>query len=228
MSIMSDISQVIPQDIHDQIMDLRDRDSNLSWDYGRVANEVYQYIVANGLQFTKIEACGYISTNVDNDRSAHTIMRYARVQEFFADKENWRRRYEFLPFSHFELAMHCGQDWKKVLNESVKLMAANHGRPPSRRRLEIIFLNGASIPDPYEQKGPVTDWQEVINSSMIPGREFLDKDHIELMELQGIVTLLQKKLERIQIKFPLIATPIGQAVIILNIAMRKIHEQATA
>lgn len=219
IKMFADIRHVIPMELENKIDDLRERESHLSWDYGMIANEIYQYIVANNLPYTKLEACGYLARMTDNDRAPNTILRYAQVAEFFANKKSWER-YEFLPFSHFELAMRMGDRWREVLDKAVSLMAMNFGRPPSRAKLERIFF-----PDLVEKQ------LENVTPPEPPYDPRLGTARLEVLETEDdaitdLLAQLQAKLGGFQRRHPGIAPLIAQALIIISKALESMNDTA--
>lgn len=219
MSMIAEIEKVTPEEVLDRLMDVRDRETKLSWDYGSVANEVYSYVVANDLKYTKLEVCGFVAYKVDNHRKPNTIMRYALVAEFFASKKS-AERYDFLPFSHFELAMHMGKDWRKVLEKSASLMAGANGRPPSRAKLEAEFITS----DEKGKERPKTDRQEIV----VRLSSVAQDDGFDLIgEVQNLLSQLQSKIPAMQSRYPAIAPLVAQALILIQEALRKTNETPT-
>jgi hypothetical protein len=215
MSDATSLYKYIPEHINDRLLALRDAESSISWEYGLLANEVYTYVCANNLPYTRLEACGYVSYMVDNERAPNTIMRYALVAEKFADK-SIRDRYAHLPFSHFELARAFGKQWKKVLDTSSKMMDDNFGRPPSRKKLERKLLGtlpgSTFVPEPSY---PIMT--EPANLDIREPQPLLARMYIQVSELQAT-------LELVRLKYPLIGQLLAQALLTVQSLILKIEE----
>ncbi len=216
MTIYKKINSVLPDQTLNKLMAIRDAESSLSWDYGDVANEVYHYIVANALPITRLEACGFVSYAVDNERAPNTIMKYALVAEFFSRK-SIRARYSFLPFSHFEFASKMGKDWRKVLNKSASLMAGSFGRPPSRRRLELEFSQPDLVKALNEATQSFERFAEAVNSSGVQATDIVKGDDFD--DIKQLVARLEMKLQAFSVKYPKIAMLLAQALLILKQAL---------
>ena len=189
-----------------------------------MANEVYAYVVANDLPFTKLECCGFLSYMTDNNRAPNTIIKYAKVSEFFANKPS-HVKYEFLPFSHFMLAVEQGKDWRRVLEKSVSLMAGGFGRPPSRARLEYELKLRK---DPPGDTSVVLQGVTSTSNGPVMGITAYGMDvpygSDPLNDLEFLLSELNARLERIRFSYPLVAPLLGQAIILITEALKKTHE----
>jgi hypothetical protein len=217
MNIVSDIHKVVPLSLQVEIDELRDQEGGLAWRYGRLANEVYHYVVANGLPYTRLEACGYLAYSTDNQRAPTTILRYAMVDEFFSNKPVSKERYAFLPFSHFELAMQCGADWLKVLKKSIRMMDENGGRLPSRAKLEAALR-------PDRQAISLTERLQYREPTVILT---FDEGEDDMTILQNILAALQIEIKKWQIRHPEIATPLAQVVLLIQQTLEKVEYAKT-
>ena len=206
MSIVADIKRVMPSSVQHKVHDLRERESSFRWDCGDVVNEAYAYVVANALPYTKLEVCGWISLELDSDRAPNTLLEYARVASFFS--EAIREKFAELPFSHFQLAMAYGKDWRKVIKKSRDLAVEGGGKPPSKARLERE-LTGAPMPEP----------PPFVYPSSMPNATIVVAAPDELGEVRSLLTQLQVHLEHIQRQYPGIAPLVAQAVLIIQEAL---------
>lgn len=209
------LHKYIPEQIQNRLLALRETESSIAWEYGLLANEVYAYVCANDLPYTRLEACGYVSYMVDNERAPNTIMRYALVAEKFADK-SVRDKYAHLPFSHFELARSFGKNWKQVLDTSSRMMDDNYGRPPSRRKLEQKLL-GKSPATPYVPEPTYPIVTDVANLDIREPLPLLAKMYVQVSDLQST-------LEVVRLKYPSIGQVLAQALLVIQSLLLKIEE----
>lgn len=103
-------SEIVPSDIQDELITLRDNLTRSSFRIGDIALQIIA-----GTQYG-VEAV-YSAVGSFVGKSSRTIREYASVSAFYPDEV--RQMYDLLSFDHFRVAMRFGSNWLEALEWSV-------------------------------------------------------------------------------------------------------------
>ena len=133
---------IVPDNMRDTLLTLAARWRLDKWSIGDVTNTIKAVVEEHAYPIGVMDVYEGISILLNNEVSARTVRYYANVAAFYS--EDFRDRYDPLPFSHFEYAM--GFDfWEDILNGSMALLDDNGGKPVSLTQVALKFqdrING--------------------------------------------------------------------------------------
>ncbi len=144
---MTTYNEVIPQNLQNELIAIRDSISQNFWDIGDISLMVCNYVDDNDIPVSRDFVWRAVGAFVG--LSARTVREYARVARFF----NYavRKEYEILTFSHFAFAARYEEHWKQILDFAIAEIE-NLGRPATVDRLEVEFTYGNKEYTPEEHQ----------------------------------------------------------------------------
>lgn len=135
-------SDVIPQNLQDKLLALRDDISRNFWSIGDIGIMVCNYVDDNEMYVSRDFIWSAIGSYAG--LAARTVREYYRVAKFF--KQETRDKYEVLSFSHFMFASRFPDYWEEVLEYAVS-ETDKLGRPATIDKLDVVFTFGKIIED---------------------------------------------------------------------------------
>lgn len=156
---------VIPEQYLNELVSLRDLLTHSAWRIGDITNNIYEMVLANGMDVTKLQVCALVANIVG--KAGRTVRGYASASAFYSPES--RTRYEVLPYAHFKFAMgYPGETdagvplWRAILDMSLDYFEAK-GLPPSVDMLNSMTTDGdgkVDLPTPgaKEALDPGPDW----------------------------------------------------------------------
>jgi len=151
-------SDVIPQDLQDRLIAIRDNLSQNFWDIGDIALMICNYADDNHISVSRDFIWSAVGSFVG--LAARTVRDYARVAKSFGYDE--RDKYDILTFSHFSVAARYPEKKNDILEYAIE-EAEKTGKPASVDKLEVKFTfndgEGYQPPKPtYEAPSPRGDF----------------------------------------------------------------------
>lgn len=131
-------NDVIPQNLQNELLAIRDNLSQNFWDIGDIALMVCNYVDDNEMMVSRDFVWGAVGAFVG--LSARTIREYARVARFY-DYEI-RKKYDVLTFSHFAMAARYPDKCYEILDYAIN-ETDSMNRPATVDKLESVFTYGS-------------------------------------------------------------------------------------
>jgi len=155
--------EVVPQNLQDRLLAIRDSLSKSFWDIGDIALMICAYADDNEMMVSREFIWSAVGSFVG--LSARTVRDYARVARFF-DYET-REQYDVLTFSHFALASRYPSNWRNILDFAIDEID-RIGRPATVDKLEVQFTfeggNEYVQPVTYESPMPRGSFMHYVHS----------------------------------------------------------------
>lgn len=142
---MTTYNEVIPQNLQNELIAIRDSISQNFWDIGDISLMVCNYVDDNDISVSRDFVWRAVGAFVG--LSARTIREYARVAKFFDYAT--RKHYEVLTFSHFAFAARYTDRWQTILDFAISEIDRVN-RPATVDKLEAEFTYGNSEYTPEE------------------------------------------------------------------------------
>jgi hypothetical protein len=110
---MTNPNHLIPEDIQEELIAIRDSLSSCFWRVGDIVNALTEAHKDSELGKESI----YQSVGLFVGKKSRTVREYAAVARKFDEK--WRQAYDMLSFDHFRFALRMGDSYDKVLEWAV-------------------------------------------------------------------------------------------------------------
>jgi len=139
-------NDIIPEDVQQQLIALRDAITQIGWLVGDLTNYVIRWNADSGKWVTKDVIYSAVGNLVG--KAARTVREYAMMSAFYTVEH--REAYEILAFDHFREAMKLGDCWREALEWCVKHAETHGGRPATVDAMIAKFTFG-------KESGEVTE-----------------------------------------------------------------------
>ena len=131
-------TRLIPQDLQEELINLRDGVTRDAWRLGDICEEVGRFCKMNAIRHGKADL--YKAVASISGKKARTVREYHRTAQFY--DEATRFEYEVLAFDHFRVAVRYGDDWRDALDWCVDQVDAL-GRPATVEAMQAHFSDSA-------------------------------------------------------------------------------------
>lgn len=138
-------NDLIPTDLQDELIIIRDQDSSNSWRVADIVSEVIQFNVQNEHEFVMQDI--YAAVAMFAGRSSRTVREYHHIGKFFAPE--LREQFGVLAFDHFRHAARLGEQAIDALQWCIEQVDTLN-RPATVDAMEAHFL----LPDPPMPEPP--------------------------------------------------------------------------
>lgn len=168
-------SKIIPINLQDQLMAIRDSMSRDSWGIGDISIQIVNLNRDNGTGATETEIHKAIGSIVG--KASRTIREYIQVSQFYDDHD--RELYDVLTFGHFRLAL-TTSDPRSALEWAVSEVPRT-GKPATIDAM-MMHCKEIKVPDEPEEVNPMDKllgFGGAIRDYIDQFRERLPKDLVE-------------------------------------------------
>jgi len=133
---MTSVTDIIPNEIQDELISLRDGISDSIWRIGDITNSLLETYHSTELSRQFI----YSAVGLFVGKQSRTIREYAMVAKRF--DESWRLEYDMLSFDHFRVCMRLGDRCEEAL-----AWAIGEGATTRPATVDAILANFADNKD---------------------------------------------------------------------------------